>query len=155
MKTTHNTVLISGGTAGIGLEIAKLLSAQGNKIIITGRNQARLDQALAQLKNATGIVSDVSKEADVEVLVATVKANFPGLNLVINNAGRAELYDIANSSGAFDTAADEMLTNYLSVIRLNEKLLPVLKQQPAAAIVNVSSVVAIVIGSSAVQAAIV
>ncbi|HSY20070.1 MAG TPA: SDR family NAD(P)-dependent oxidoreductase [Candidatus Acidoferrales bacterium] len=147
MKTTHNTVLISGGTAGIGLEIAKLLSAQGNKIIITGRNQARLDQALAQLKNATGIVSDVSKEADVELLVATVKANFPGLNLVINNAGRAELYDIANSNGAFETAADEMLTNYLSVIRLNEKLLPVLKQQPAAAIVNVSSVVAIVPGS--------
>ena len=147
MKTTNNTILITGGSAGIGLEIAKQLSARGNKIIITGRDQSRLNQALNQLENATGIVSDVSNEADVEVLVATVEKDFPGLNLVINNAGRAELYDIANSNGAFATAADEMLTNYLSVIRLNEKLLPVLKAQPAAAIVNVSSVVAIVPGS--------
>jgi uncharacterized oxidoreductase len=147
MKTTNNTVLISGGSAGIGLEIAKLLSAKGNKIIITGRDQARLGKALGQLKNATGIVSDVSKQEDVEALVVTLKKDFPGLNVVINNAGRAELYDIANSDGAFETAADEMLTNYLSVIRLNEKLLPLLKAQNDAAIVNVSSVVAIVPGS--------
>jgi uncharacterized oxidoreductase len=62
MKTTNNTVLISGGSAGIGLEIAKLLSAKGNKIIITGRDHARLKKASGQLKNATGIVSDVSKK---------------------------------------------------------------------------------------------
>lgn len=146
MKTTKNTVLISGGSAGIGLEIAKLLSAKGNQVIITGRDQSRLNQALSQLENAVGIVSDVSKKEDVETLIATLKHDFPGLNVVINNAGRAELYDIANSNGAFETAADEMLTNYLSVIRLNEKLLPLLKAQPEAAIVNVSSVVAIVPG---------
>ena len=147
MNTKNNTILISGGSAGIGLEIAKLLSAKGNHIIITGRDQSRLNKALSQLENATGIVSDVNKAAEVEVLVATLKKDFPGLNVVINNAGRAELYDIANSNGAFETAAEEMLTNYLSVIRLNEKLLPLLKTQKEAAIVNVSSVVAFVPGS--------
>jgi len=147
MKTTNNTVLITGGTAGIGFEIAKLLSAAGNKVIITGRNQQRLDKALLQLKNVAGIVSDVSKKEDIETLVATLKTDFPQLNIVINNAGRAILYDIGNSENAFENAADEMLTNYLSVIRLNEKLLPLLKEQNEAAIVNVSSVVAFVPGS--------
>ncbi|RYF50251.1 MAG: SDR family NAD(P)-dependent oxidoreductase, partial [Cytophagaceae bacterium] len=147
MKTTANTVLITGGSAGIGLEIAKLLVASGNTVIITGRDQMRLDKALTQLDGATGILSDVSEEADVEALVATLTRDFPGLNLVINNAGRALVYNIGDSEGAFDMAQDEMLTNYLSVIRLNEKLLPVLKAQPEAAIVNVSSVVAFVPGS--------
>ena len=147
MKTTQNTALITGGSAGIGLEIAKLLSANGNKVIITGRDQQRLDKALAQLNNATGIVSDVSKQDDAKALATQLTRDFPTLNLVINNAGRAILYDIANSDGAFDSAQDEILTNYLSVIRLNEYLLPLVKTQPEAAIVNVSSVVAFVPGS--------
>lgn len=147
MNTTKNTVLITGGSAGIGLEMAKLLVASGNTVIITGRDQVRLDKALTQLNGATGIVSDISKEGDVEALVDTLTRDFPGLNLVINNAGRALVYNIGDSEGAFDMAQDEMLTNYLSVIRLNEKLLPMLKAQPEAAIVNVSSVVALVPGS--------
>jgi uncharacterized oxidoreductase len=146
MKTTNNTVLISGGSAGIGLEIAKLFSANGNKVIITGRDQQRLDKALGQLQHATGFVSDISNKEDAEALVATLKNDFPDLNIVINNAGRAILYDIAASENAFENAADEILTNYLSIIRLNEKLLPLLKAQKEAAIVNVSSIVAFVPG---------
>ncbi|HTE10466.1 MAG TPA: SDR family NAD(P)-dependent oxidoreductase, partial [Chitinophagaceae bacterium] len=111
------------------------------------------DKALAQLKNATGILSDISKKEDTGILVATLKKDFPDLNMVINNAGRAILYDIANSEDAFEKAEDEMLTNYLSVIRLNEKLLPLLKEQKEAAIVNVSSIVAFVPGSLATYSA--
>jgi uncharacterized oxidoreductase len=146
MNTTNNTVLITGGSAGIGFEIAKLFSATGNKVIITGRNRQRLHNALAQLENTTGIVSDVSKKEDTEALVATLEKDFPGLNMVVNNAGQAHLYDLADSENAFEKAQDEMLTNYLAVIRLNEKLLPLLKEQEESAIVNVSSVVAIVPG---------
>jgi uncharacterized oxidoreductase len=153
MKTSENTILISGGSAGIGLEIAKLFSASGNKVIITGRDKQRLDKALSQLKNVTGIVSDVSKKEDADALVATLKKDFPTLNIVINNAGQAFLYDIANSEDAFEKAGDEMLTNYLAVIRLNEKLLPLLKAQKEAAIVNVSSIVAFVPGSLATYSA--
>lgn len=153
MKTTNNTVLITGGSAGIGLEIAKLFSANGNTVIITGRNKQRLDKALGQLKNATGIVSDISKKEDAEALTARLKKDFPDLNWVINNAGQAFLYDIGNSEGAFELAEDEILTNYLAVIRLNEQLLPLLKTQKEAAIVNVSSVVAFVPGSLATYSA--
>src|ERR1700736_6809252 len=90
---------------------------------------------------ATAIVSDVCKKGDVDVLVVKLKSDFPSLNIVINNAGRAVLYDIADSKGAFEIAQEEMLTNYLSVIRLNEELRPVGKTQKKAAIVNVESVV--------------
>ncbi len=147
MKKTENTVLITGGSAGIGLAIAKALVENNNKVIITGRDEQRLDKALAQLPNASGIVSDVSKEEDVDTLVATLKKDFPQLNMVINNAGRALQYNIADSNNAFAKANEEMLTNYLSIIRLNERLLPLLKTQTAAAIVNVSSIVAFVPGS--------
>jgi len=153
MNTTNNTVLISGGTAGIGFEIARLFSANGSKVIITGRDKERLDNAVAQLQNTTGILSDVSNAADVDKLVATIKQDHPELNIVINNAGRAQLYDLTKTENVFDIAQDEMLTNYLAVIRLNEKLLPVLAAQKEAAIVNVSSVVAIVPGSLATYSA--
>lgn len=154
MKTTNNTVLITGGSAGIGLEIAKLLSENGNKVIITGRNEARLQKAASQLKNVSTIASDVSNAEDVDNLVSKIKTEFPDLNMVINNAGRALVYDITEENvNAFEKAEDEMLTNYLSVIRLNEKLLPLLKTQENAAIVNVSSVVAFVPGFLATYSA--
>lgn len=150
MKTTNNTILITGGSAGIGFETAKLLSEKGNHVIITGRDAERLKQAASRLQNVTALVSDVSKEADVKALVAKLNTEFPGLSMVINNAGHALLYDIAEEGiNGFEKAADEMHTNYLSVIRLNELLLPLLKKQAEAAIVNVSSIVALVPGSLA------
>ncbi len=147
MKTSQNTVLLIGGTAGIGLEIAKQLTALNNHVIVTGRNQERLDAVAASLDNVTTILSDVSKAEDVDALVARIKADFPQLNIVINNAGRAILYNLADDNeDAYANAADEMLTNYLSIIRVNQKLLPVLTKQESAAIVNVSSIVAYVPG---------
>jgi uncharacterized oxidoreductase len=146
MKTLNNTVLITGGSAGIGFEIAKLFSQNGNHVIITGRDEARLQQAASQLANVTPIVSDVSNEADVTSLVDRIKTEFPALNIVINNAGRAFYYKLDDGSDAATKAAEEMLTNYLSIISLNEKLLPLLQQQSEAAIVNVSSIVAFVPG---------
>lgn len=143
MKTTNNTVLITGGSAGIGFEIARVFAGKGNKVIITGRNPERLEQAVEQLNDATGIVCDVTKENEVQELVATLTSQFPELNVVVNNAGQAYINTLKNDN-AFEKASDEMLTNYLSIIRLNEQLLPLLKKQEEAAIVNVSSIVGLV-----------
>lgn len=147
MKTTQNTILVTGGSAGIGYEIAKLFSEKGNHVIITGRGADRLLKTAATLKNVMPLVSDISNENDVDRLVATLENDFPALNMVINNAGRALVYNLLNeNANAFENARDEIFTNYLSVIRLNEKLLPLLKKQAEAAIVNVSSTVAFVPG---------
>jgi len=152
MKTVNNTILITGGSAGIGYELAKLFGAN-NKVIITGRSAARLAEAVARLADlgikVTAIAGDVSNAADVEALVGRLGREHADLNVVINNAGAAAgVYSLADEGvNAFDKAQQEMLTNYLSVIRLNEKLLPLLKKQKEAAIVNVSSIVSIVPGS--------
>jgi uncharacterized oxidoreductase len=148
MKSSNNTILITGGSAGIGFALAKLLSSRGSRIIITGRDEQRLKAAVAQLPNTTAIVGDVSDPADVTRLVGILRRDHPDLNVVINNAGKAFFYDLAaEDADAARKAGEEMLTNYLSVIRLNELLLPLLKEQPKAAIVNVSSIVAFVPGA--------
>lgn len=146
MKTSNNTVLITGGGAGIGFQTAKLLSEKGNHVIITGRNAGTLQKAAAQLQNVTPIVSDVSKEEDVLALVQQLNTEFPNLNIVINNAAAAEVYRLEAGVNAYAKASHEIHTNFLSVIRLNELLLPLLEKQPEAAIVNVSSIVAITPG---------
>lgn len=143
MKITNNTILITGGSAGIGFEMAKLFSENGNQVIITGRNQERMAQTITKLKDTHAIISDITDAEDVEKLVAQLNKDFPRLNVVINNAARANVYHMTVSGiNAFGKASEEMLTNYLAVIRLNELLLPLLKQQAEAAIVNVTSIVA-------------
>ena len=143
MKTSGNTVLITGGSAGIGFEIAKLFSEKGNQVIITGRDKQRLADAAAKLQNVTPVLSDVTDAAAIASLTDRIKKEFPALNIVINNAGYAAVYTLGSNANAFEKAGNEMLTNYLSVLRLTENLLPLLASQPGAAIVNVTSIVAI------------
>jgi len=146
MKTSNNTILITGGSAGIGFQLAKALSAD-NKVIITGRNEQRLKAAAAKLPNTTAILGDVSDANDTDTLVTAIAKDHKDLNIVINNAGAAHVYNLATEGvDAFTRANEELLTNYLAVIRLNEKLLPILKSQKESAIVNVSSIVTIAPG---------
>jgi uncharacterized oxidoreductase len=142
MNTTNNTVLITGGSAGIGFAMAALFSETGNQVIITGRDEQRLKEAASRLKNTTAIVSDVSEPAQVDALVERVNREFPHLNILINNAGKAYAYKLGSGADAAEKAAEEMLTNYTSVIRLTERLQPLLEKQKAAAVVNVTSIAA-------------
>ena len=143
MNTTNKTVLITGGGSGIGFEIAKLFSENGSKVIITGRSEAKLKQAAAKLTNVDHFAADITKAEDVNKLVSHINANYPTLDVLINNAGNAAAYNLGEDAGVFEKAGDEILTNYLSVLRLTEKLLPVLGKQPEAAIVNVTSILAL------------
>lgn len=140
MKTTGNTVFISGGSAGIGLAIAKKLNAEGNKIIINGRNEERLQNALQQLDNAVAIQGDLSIEADRLRIAEDLKNNHPEVNIIINNAGAAFAYLLNETQNAHEKAAIEMNTNYFSIIHFTELLLPHLVQKTEAAVVNVSSI---------------
>lgn len=144
MKTTDNTILITGGGSGIGFEIAKLFS-KNNTVVITGRNENRLKQAVSQLENTYYIVSDITKEKDINSLAKNIKTQFPNLNLLINNAGRAIVHNLTEKEGnAHDKALAEITTNYLSTIRITEKLLPIISLNDESAVINVSSVAALV-----------
>lgn len=144
MNIQNKTILITGGGSGIGLAIARLLSAQNNKVVLVGRNAQRIAQAAESIPNAHFIQADVTKEEDVAKLVQIVEDQYKELSVLINNAGAASYYRLDNTSSAYENAFEEINANYLAPIRLTEKLLPVLKQQPEAAIVNVSSIVAFV-----------
>lgn len=141
MKTTGNTVFISGGSAGIGLAIAQKLSAAGNKIIINGRSEERLQSALKELDNTVAIAGDLSVAADRIRIAGELKTNYPELNIIINNAGSAFMNDLNDvNNNAVEKAYQEINTNYISVIDFTALTLPLLLKQEEAAIVNVSSI---------------
>ncbi len=140
MKTSGNTVFISGGSAGIGLAIAKKLQAAGNKIIINGRNEDRLQKALTELKDAEGIQGDLSIEADRLRIAEELKTNYPDVNIIVNNAGAAFGYLLSETTNAYEKALIEMNTNYIAVIHFTELLLPHLLQKSDSAVINISSI---------------
>ncbi len=141
MKTSQNTILITGGGSGIGFETAKLFSQNGNTVIITGRNEAKLKSAVQQLQNAHYIAADVTKEADLDNLIERINKEFPELNMLMNNAGLAVLHKVSDSPNAAAIAADEMTTNFFAPVNLTARLLPMLKKAKDAAVINVSSIV--------------
>jgi uncharacterized oxidoreductase len=141
MKTTGNTVFISGGSAGIGLAIAKKLSTAGNKVIINGRSEDRLQNALKELDNAVTIQGDLSVASERIRIAGELKTKYPEVNIIINNAGAAFMNDLADSdNNAAEKAYQEINVNYISVIDFTSLILPHLLQKSEAAIVNVSSI---------------
>jgi len=142
MKTTGNTIFISGGSAGIGLAIAKKLDAAGNKIIINGRSEERLKNALKELgSSAVGISGDLSIEADRFRIAEELKTNYPNVNIIVNNAGASFMNDLSDgNNNAAEKAYQEINTNYISVIHFTSLLLPQLLIQEDAAVINISSI---------------
>jgi uncharacterized oxidoreductase len=145
MKLENSTILITGGTSGIGLEFIKQLSLQGAaNIIITGRDSARLEAINKQYSNVYTVQSDVSDAAQIKQLFEEVSQKFPALNIIINNAGIMRNLDLQDSSITLDSITQEINTNLSGTIRMVHQFLPHLKTQPAAAIVNISSGLAFV-----------
>jgi uncharacterized oxidoreductase len=142
MNTTNKTVLITGGGSGIGFAIAKLLANKGNKVLITGRNEDKLKNAASKVDGLHYFTCDINSKNDVDQLVQYIVKTFGGLDILINNAGQAFLNQLGDTADSAEKAGAEMTTNYLSVISLTDKLLPLLKQSNEAAIVNVSSILA-------------
>lgn len=138
MDLTNKTILITGAGSGIGFATAQSLSKKGNKAIIVGRNAIKIEKAAAEL-GLDFIVCDVTDEQQVLALVSKVNAQYKDLAVLINNAGVASLYRLGESANAYEKSKQEFETNYFAVVRLTELLLPVLKNQSEAAIVNITS----------------
>src|SRR5271165_2908178 len=87
MKLERRTILITGGSSGIGLELARQLKYRGNTVIVTGRDGNRLAAAERQVPGIHTIQSDASDPRAIEALHQSVLARFPALDTLVNNAG--------------------------------------------------------------------
>lgn len=145
MKTTDNTVLITGGTSGIGLALAKVFLREGNTVIVTGTNAKKAAAVKRQLPTVTVELADIRDRPALDKLVS----RYPDVNILINNAGIQYNYDFADPAIAVDQIETELDINLISPLYLTKLLLPQLLSQPAAAIINVSSGLGIVPKQSA------
>lgn len=140
MKMHSNTIFITGGTSGIGKGLAEVFHQLGNQVIISGRREDRLRSISAANPGMKYFVLDVTDPASVRGTARKVVGEFPALNVVINNSGVQRRHNFADGTLVDDSAMlAEIQTNLLGLIRVTTELLPHLKKQPSAVLVNVSS----------------
>jgi uncharacterized oxidoreductase len=142
MKLTGRTVLITGGTSGIGLELAKQLISQRNTVLITGRDAQRLAATKSKLPVHT-YLCNAGNPTDIEKLQRSVAADFPNLDTLINNAGIMRNLDLNQPHELTDVTL-EVAVDLSGPIQMVQAFLPQLKARPNALIVNVSSGLAFV-----------
>ncbi|OBB20083.1 oxidoreductase [Mycolicibacterium setense] len=138
MELTDRTWLITGGATGIGLALAKAVGARGNRVIICGRNQANLDRACSEDPNLIARQCDIADGASRGALVSWLAAEYPDLSVLVNNAGIQIPRDFRAGDAARELDA-EIATNLAAPVHLIDELLPQLRRQPAATIINVTS----------------
>lgn len=143
MKLTGNTIFITGGTSGIGRGLAEALHKLGNKVIISGRRTALLQEVTAANPGMESITLDVTSLESIQSAARALIERHPDLNVVFNNAGFMPFDDV---SGPVDDALaqDLIATNLLGPIRVTAALIEHLKSRPEATVLYTSSVLAYV-----------
>ncbi len=139
MKITGNTILITGGGTGIGRGLAEQFHALGNRVIVAGRRQKALDVTTAANPGMKSIALDIADAASIRSVVAKLAADYPALNVLINNAGIMRAENLRAQPDNLADAEALIATNLLGPIRLTAGLLPLLQKQSYSAIMNVSS----------------
>lgn len=138
MKLENRTILITGGTSGIGLELATQLHQRGNAVIVTGRDQDKLEAVRRTLPGVHAFESDVSDPGAITALHDRVLAQFPALDTLINNPGIMRNLNLNHDRDLTDVTR-EIETNLSGPVRMVQQFLPHLKTREHALIVNVSS----------------
>jgi uncharacterized oxidoreductase len=143
MNMSGNTILVTGGSGGIGQALAEAFHALGNTVIITGRRQASLDSVTSANPGMTSYVLYVTDAGAIKAFADTVSTRHPDLNIVVNNAG-IMVPETITADDYLATAEETIATNLLGPIRLTATLLPHLKSKPDATVMTVSSGLAFV-----------
>lgn len=140
MLNTPKTILLTGGTSGIGLALLKQLHSQGHKLLVVARNQTRLLQLQDKYKGVATYECDLSSRRQIESLTSTIAEQHTDLSIIINNAGIQYTPTVLDDDFSFDCIEYETTVNFLSPVWLSTLLLPTLLQNNiASSIVNISS----------------
>jgi uncharacterized oxidoreductase len=143
MKLSGNTIFITGGGSGIGRGLAEALHKLGNQVIISGRRKGHLDATTKANPGMQSVELNVEDPASIAAVAQKLIADYPALNVLINNAG---IMQIDNAAGVIeeDLLTSTVTTNLLGPIRMTSALIEHLKKQESAAVINVSSVLGFV-----------
>lgn len=149
MELKNSTILITGGSSGLGLEFVKQFTEQGANLIVTGRKLDALNETKKMFPNVHTFQSDVSDPKAIAQLYNDVTQQFPDLNIIINNAGLMRMIDLRDTSLDLENITREVNTNLSGTIQMVHQFLPHLLTKKSAAIVNVSSGIAFMSYSAA------
>ena len=144
MKTTGNTLLITGGGTGIGRALAEAFHALGNQVIISGRTQKSLDETTAANPGMKSLTVDMTDPGSIRAFADKLSHDFPTLNVVIHNAGVMRNEDLLAQTTDLADVETTIATNLLGPIRLTAALLPLLQKQERSTVMTVSSGLAFV-----------
>lgn len=136
MRLEGARILITGGSSGIGLALARAMAARGASVTITGRDADRIEAATSEHPSIRGLVSDVIRADDVRRLRDRL-VDEGGIDVLVNNAGVMRFFDVA-SGFPLDRQLDEVDIDVNGPLRLVDAFLPQLLERPSV-IVNVSS----------------
>ena len=143
MKLTNNTILITGGSSGIGLAMAKKFYEIGNKVIIVARDKQKLNEVKTQIPEIEIFQCDLTKQIDMDELIVFIEQQYPNLNMLFNNAAIQYNYSFLTEPNLINKIDYEIRANLISTIKLCSLLLPTLLKNENSAIVNISSGLAI------------
>ena len=138
MKLTGNTILITGGSSGIGRGLAEAFHQRGNKVIISGRRRANLDEVAGANPGMAAVELNITDPASIDRVASRLIADYPDLNVLFNNAG-IMLPDRASGPVDDKLLVDTVKTNLLGPIRMTSALVEHLKGKRDAVIVYTSS----------------
>lgn len=139
MRLMDNTILITGGSSGIGLAFAEMFLELGNRVLLCGRNPNKLEAVKSRLPAVTVLPCDLTDTRSREGLAQTIKEKFSDLNILVNNAGIQHNYRFDDGQDHAAKIDEEIAANFTSHVRLTDALLPLLLSKPQAALVNISS----------------
>ncbi len=144
MKTTGNTILLTGGGTGIGEALAHRFHDLGNTVIIAGRRLETLQKAAGDRPNIHALTFDQDDPASIAAFAEKLVADFPSVNVLFNSAGIMRMETSLDKFRDLSDAEASVTSNLLGPIRLTNALIEHLGRQPDAVIVNVSSGLAFV-----------
>jgi len=142
MDIRDNTIIITGGSRGIGLALAHEFSALGNDVIIIGRDADRLEKAAKEVGAIAWYACDLASEGDLDQLCIDISNRHPDLNILVNNAAIQHSIDLTAEAIPYSRINTEIETNLVAPIMITALLLPLLTAQPEAAVINITSALA-------------